>query len=50
VQLHKERKAIICYEISHTKSVDIGLARLSTSEFMAESFGLSQFFGGRYGY
>jgi hypothetical protein len=50
VQLHKARKAIIGYQISHAKSVDIGLARLSTSEFMSESFGLSQFFGGRYGY
>ncbi|MEI6745985.1 MAG: hypothetical protein WCL34_08490 [Methylococcaceae bacterium] len=46
----KTKKVIKQYKLLHEKNVAIGLARLSTRDFMAESFGLSRIFGGRYGY
>lgn len=48
--LHKAQKAIAKYKIRHAINVAIGHARIETREFMAESFGLSNIFGGRYGY
>ena len=49
-KFNKAQKAIAKYKIRHAINVAIGHARIETREFMAESFGLSNIFGGRYGY